>query len=348
MMCRQSHMSKRWRAGKGGSTGGEGEAFRRFPGARFTREGEHGRQTATAATASLSRSAFLLVRTMQRAMAEVTTAGARHADPGAAHSGALAALGAFAPVVKGDPELANLLDLFRARLGLFCAILELTQGGDGDAWATAKAHIYQHCRVETAQQPYSLTALKLWVHHSRSVINGSGIIAHLLRGWVEGPFERWESCAWLSPADELAGDMEDMAVASRGKNERVQALITELMGEYRTAQNTLAHNLFYQKASGVAEDILWAASTQEKQLQTKELPQGSAVSHNTTASVGRCTGTHGHARRFAGVLRMRAPERHVPSKGARAPTEPVLTHTAPCCARARWPRPEMMRQGGRR
>jgi hypothetical protein len=256
-----------------------------------------------------------LVRTMQRAMVEVTTAGARHADPGAAHSGALAALGEFAPAAEGDPELAHLLDLFRARLGLFRASLELTQGGDGDAWATAKAHIYQHCRVETAQQPYSLTALKLWVEHSRSVINGSGIIAHLLRGWVEGPFERWESCAWLSPRDEVVGDKEDMAVASLGKKERVQALITELMGEYLKAQDKVEHNLLYQKASGVADDILWAASTLENQLQTKELPQGSAVSHNKTASVQRgAARLHGHARRFAGVLCMRAPERHVPSK----------------------------------
>jgi hypothetical protein len=94
---------------------------------------------------------------------------------------ATAALDEFAASAEADPELVHLLDLFRARL-------ELMRGGSSDSWAAAKAHIFRHCRLETAQQPYSLTALKLWVHHSRTAINGPGIIAHTLRGWVEGPF----------------------------------------------------------------------------------------------------------------------------------------------------------------
>jgi hypothetical protein len=264
-----------------------------------------------------------LLRSMHRAVTVVKMAAARHADLGAAHATALAALDEHAAAAESDPELAHLLDLFRARL-------DLLRGGNSiDSWATAKAHIYQHCRMETAQQPYSLQALKLWVHHSRNAIHGTGIIANTLRDWVEGPFERWESCAWLSPADEVTGDKEDKAVASLGtRKDKERVLITDLIAEYKKAQDKLSGNLFYQKASGVAEDILMAANKQEDQLQAKGLHQGCAVSH--TAHAAHACGPCVHAAIRACAMHAMHCAWHMPSKMHGA-TElaPTLLHAAP-------------------
>jgi hypothetical protein len=170
-----------------------------------------------------------LVRSMRRAELEVNMAAVRHTDLGAAHASALAALGEHAAAAEGDPELSHLLDLFRAKL-------DLLPGGGG--WERAKEHIHRHCRLEIAQQPYSLTALKLWVDHSAvgcSGILGAYVITHTLRDWVEGPFtdERWEACWFLSPADEKA-------VASLSKKQRVQALISELKKKYLTARSIVS------------------------------------------------------------------------------------------------------------
>jgi hypothetical protein len=105
--------------------------------------------------------------------------------------------------------------------------------------------------------------------------------------------------------------------------ERVQALVTELVAEYEKAQGKLAHNLLYHKlkASGVAEDVLKAAHKQEKQL-----PHGSAVSQNTTATAQQ-------AQQFARMqCGAHAMHRATASK-MHGTTELALTplHAAPAC-----------------
>ncbi|KAG1662768.1 hypothetical protein FOA52_006794 [Chlamydomonas sp. UWO 241] len=181
-----------------------------------------------------------LVLAFRRAVVGVRVAAERGGDEqGAAHAEAQAALGVFAPAAEGHPELAHLLDLYRARL-------ELMRGGD--AWASAKAHISRHCRLETAQQPYSLQALKLWVECSRSAsaISGPAIIAATLRDWVEGPFARWESCGWLSPTDEVAGETE--------KNDKTVAqCVQALIAEYGEAKDRLQLNSLYRKDGPASE-----------------------------------------------------------------------------------------------
>ncbi|KAG1672575.1 hypothetical protein FOA52_010676 [Chlamydomonas sp. UWO 241] len=206
---------------------------------------------------------------MKRSLLMMKAAGARHSDLGTAHAGALACLDECVAAAQAAPELSHLLDLFRAKL-------ELMRGGGSTSWATSKAHIFQHVRMETAQQPYSLSALKLWVERSCTTANSFWIIEHTLRGWAEGPFQQAEACAWLNPSDEAIIFGEDMDKAL-GKKERLQALIAELVTEYEKAKDKLEHNLFYQKASGVAEDIMKAVQKQQRQLQMKELQQGSVA-----------------------------------------------------------------------
>ncbi|KAG1679495.1 hypothetical protein FOA52_011094 [Chlamydomonas sp. UWO 241] len=182
---------------------------------------------------------------MKRGLVSIKTAG--HSGREAAHAGALGSLDEFAAAAQADPELSHLLDLFRAKLELAAGLaLSAAGGSDLISWAPAKAHIYRHCRMGIAKQPYSLTALKVWVRCSRS----ADIIVHTLRDWIEGPFKHWEACAWLSPADEaIAAEKEDTAVASLSKNQRVQALIAELVLAYETAKDVVAQN-----AARCAED----------------------------------------------------------------------------------------------
>lgn len=174
----------------------------------------------------------------------------------------------------------TLLDLFRAKL----CVVGKELGGRQSAFEALQRHVY----LDTAQQPYSLGALRMWVGCTLgddSDASAAASVVACLHEWVVGPFSAPQSFEWISPLDEvllkpgLEHDFKEWDAAPQGDSKlaRVQNGIEVLKMTYDRNMDKLSLGAFVPKAGNLSTRLCEIAVEEMAQRRKRSQAQGNEV-----------------------------------------------------------------------